>query len=84
MCIRDREYTYRYDKEHKCYGELSYQLSSPPKNLDKFDMTPMPSCMDDKYIISANPIDNYRNYYKNGKTHLHKWKRREAPAWIIN
>jgi len=77
-----QEYTYRYDKEHKCYGELSYQLASPPKNLNKFDMTPMICAMDNKYIISDNPVVNYRNYYKVGKTHLHKWKKREAPEWI--
>ena len=77
-----QEYTYRYEKEHKCYGELSYMLCSPPKNMTEYDMTPMPSCMDDKYIISDDPIINYRNYYKSGKTHLHKWKKREAPEWI--
>jgi len=78
------EYTYRYEKEHKCFGELSYMLQSPPKNLQDFDWTPMPSCMDKKYIISNNPIDNYRNYYKIGKTNLHRWKNREAPEWIYN
>lgn len=76
------EYTYRYDKKHKCEGELSYMLQSPPKKLEVFDWTPMPSCMDDKYIISDDPIVNYRNYYKSGKTHLHSWKKREAPLWI--
>ena len=37
------------------------------KKLEKYDWTPMPSCMDDKYIISDDPIVNYRNYYINGK-----------------
>jgi hypothetical protein len=77
-----QEYTYRYDKQHKCYGEISYMLQSPPKQLQNFNWTPMPSCMDDKYIISDDPVSNYRNYYKSGKTHLHKWKKREAPEWI--
>ena len=76
------EYTYRYDKQHKCFGELSYQLQSPPKNLKDWDMTLMPSAMDDKYIISDDPIVNYRNYYKLGKTNLHKWKKRNPPSWI--
>jgi len=77
-----REYTYRYEKTHKCFGELSYMLQSPPKNLTQFDMTIMPSAMDDKYKVSDNPIQNYRNYYKNGKTHLHKWTNREPPEWL--
>lgn len=76
------EYTYRYDKTHKCYGEISATLCSPPKNLTEYDMTTMPSCMDDKYIISKDPIDNYRNYYKMGKTHLHTWKKRNPPEWL--
>lgn len=78
------EYTYRYEKEHKCFGELSYQLQSPPKNLKEWNWTEMPSCMDDKYKIGNDPIQNYRNYYKVGKTKLHKWTRREAPEWILN
>ena len=78
------EYTYRYDKKHKCSGELSYMLQSPPKKLEDYDWTTMPSCMDDKYIISDDPIVNYRNYYKVGKVDLHNWKKREAPSWISN
>ncbi len=27
----------------------------------------MPSCMDDKYKVSEDPIENYRNYYREGK-----------------
>jgi hypothetical protein len=78
------EYTYRYGKTHKCQGELSYMLQSPPKKLEAYDWTPMPSCMDEKYIISDDPITNYRNYYVLGKTNLHKWTNREAPNWILN
>jgi hypothetical protein len=76
------EYTYRYEKKHKCSGDLSYMLQSPPKNLKDWDMTPMPSCMAEEYIISDNPVDNYRNYYIKGKAHLHKWKKREVPPWF--
>jgi hypothetical protein len=77
------EYTYRYGKTHKCQGDLSYMLQSPPNNLKKYDMTPMPSCMDDKYIVSNDPILNYRNYYKFGKTSMHNWKNRNPPKWIL-
>jgi hypothetical protein len=76
------EYNYRYDKQHKCYGELSYMLQSPPKNLQKYDWTEMPSCMAEEYIISDDPIINYRNYYKIGKSNLHSWKNRQPPEWI--
>ena len=77
-----QEYSYRYEKQHKCFGELSYMLQSPPKNLKDWDMTVIPSAMDTKYIVSDDPVVNYRNYYKAGKTHLHSWKKREAPEWL--
>ena len=76
------EYNYRYGKEHKCFGELSYMLQSPPNNLNDFDWTDMPSAMDEKYKISSDPIMNYRNYYKYGKQHLHKWTKRNPPTWL--
>ena len=76
------EYTYRYGKIHKCQGDISYMLQSPPHNLKEYDMTKMPCAMGDEYIISDNPVINYRNYYKNGKTSLHKWSSRKPPEWI--
>jgi len=76
------EYTHRYGKTHKCYGELSYMLQSPPHKLKDWDWTPMPSCMAEEYIISDDPLTNYRNYYRIGKLNLHKWTNREPPRWI--
>lgn len=76
------EYTYRYGKEHKCYGDLSYMLQSPPNNLKEYDWTPMPSAMADEYKISEDPLTNYRNYYKLGKVNMHSWKNRQPPEWI--
>ena len=77
------EYSYRYGKTHKSIEKLGYMLQSPPLNLTEYDMTEMPSCMDKEYIISDDPITNYRNYYKIGKARMHAWKKREAPSWII-
>jgi hypothetical protein len=77
-----REYTHRYGKTHKCYGELSYMLQSPPHNLKAWDWTEMPSCMAEEYIISEDPIINYRNYYRKGKKNLHKWTNRIQPEWL--
>lgn len=75
------EYKYRYDKVHKC-ASLAYYIQSPPKNLTEYDWTPMPCAMDNQYIISDNPLTNYRNYYKNGKKHLFAWTKRQPPEWI--
>lgn len=77
-----QEYTYRYEKKHKIEGELSYMLQSPPNNLKEWPMTKMPSAMAEEYVISDDPITNYRNYYKNGKTRMFSWKKRQPPEWI--
>ena len=77
-----QEYTYRYEKKHKVEGDLFYMLMSPPKNLQEYDMTKMPSAMADEYKISDDPVTNYRNYYKFGKTSMHNWKNRQPPEWI--
>lgn len=76
------EYTFRYNKTHKCYGHLSQMLSSPPNNLKEYDWTEMPSAMADEYKISTDPLTNYRNYYKVGKVRMHAWKNRQPPEWI--
>ena len=76
------EYTHRYNKKHKCFGELSYMLQSPPKKLENYDWTPMPSAMADEYKIGNDPLENYRNYYRIGKARMHKWTNRNQPEWL--
>ena len=76
------EYTYRYGKRHKTLDKLGYMIQSPPFNLREYDPTPMPCCMPEEYIISNNPVECYREYYRHGKVNLHKWTKREVPAWI--
>ena len=76
------EYTYRYGKTHLTITKLGVPIASPPLNLKEWDMTPMPSCMDEQYKIGEDPIANYRNYYKYGKASMHSWKKRETPEWI--
>lgn len=76
------EYTYRYGKRHKSsllYGWLVF----PPENIKIGEFTQPPSCMDKQYIISDDPITNYRNYYKYGKSYIHKWTKRDVPEWIL-
>jgi hypothetical protein len=77
------EYTYRYGKIHKCSGELSYMLQSPPMNLKNWDWTDPPSAMADEYKISNDALTNYRHYYKVGKAHLHNYTKRQPPEWLM-
>ena len=79
-----KEYTYRYGKVHKVESSgLLNMLSVTPDNIKIGPKTQPPSAMDPKYIISTDAVKNYRNYYKVGKAHLHKWKNRQPPAWIM-
>ena len=75
------EYTYRYGKIHKSM-RLFDHLKNTPKHIPYGDFTPPPSCMDKQYIISNDTVENYRNYYKYGKSHIHKWTGRNVPIWI--
>ena len=78
-----KEYTYRYGKIHKLQStRLLDALSATPNNIPIGPKTQPPSAMDAKYIISENVVENYRNYYRVGKAHLHNWKIREAPKWL--
>lgn len=76
------EYRYRYGKTHASIIKMGYELQSPPHNLKEWDWTPMPCCMPDCYKTSDNPVINYRNYYRDAKSELHSWKKRDKPHWI--
>lgn len=75
-----QEYTFRYNKEHKT-GRLLYDLQSPPLALNDWDWTTPPSCMPEEYQVGSY-VDNYREYYRKAKSHLHKWTKREPPNWL--
>lgn len=75
------EYEFRYNKIHKC-AEMCAALNSIPKNISRGELTPVTPAMDVKYIVSEDSLDNYRNYYRHGKTHLHKYTRRLPPVWL--
>lgn len=59
---------------HWC--EKNINLSQVPKGY----LTPFAQAMPDEYK-SPDPVVAYRNYYKHGKKHLHKWIQNK-PIWI--
>lgn len=75
------EYYYRYGKKHKC-EQMTSILGARPINIKISGLTTPACAMPEEYIISEDPIINYRNYYKNGKKHLHVWTKRSPPHWI--
>lgn len=77
------EYTFRYDKIHKCQNLMCMLMKYPIKLLNgTWPMTELPPCMPDEYKVPDDTIASYRNYYKHGKAHLLKWKKRTPPEWI--
>ena len=74
------EYTYRYGKIHKAETVIR---SLPYPNLPKSGLTKLPCCMDEQFIEGDDVVANYRRYYNIGKRHIHSWKNREIPNWII-
>jgi hypothetical protein len=81
-----KEYTHRYNnKIHKCEMNSLFveRLSRLPTNIPVGYFTPVTPAMADEYIISPDSVTNYRNYYRRGKTHLHKWTKRQPPEWLV-
>jgi hypothetical protein len=75
------EYTFRYGKVHKC-ASLVDALRSPPHNIAVGYLTPVTPAMPEEYKVSGNTVESYRNYYRVAKARMHKWTKREPPAWI--
>jgi hypothetical protein len=74
------EYTYRYEKVHKCEIKLNWLKENKPK-LSNLGLTKPALAMPDEFK-HFDPIIAYRTLYDIGKRHLHKWKKREVPLWI--
>lgn len=73
------EYTFRYDKIHKCKDVINYCLSNI-LSIPHGELTPFALAMPDHYKVDC-PITSYRNYYQHDKNHLADWKYRKAPPW---
>ena len=74
------EYTYRYEKEHKCEAIIKDCLRNIPKDMTSKGLMAFVQAMPD-HCKMMNPILGYRNYYIQEKSHLANWRSREAPPW---
>jgi hypothetical protein len=75
------EYCRRYHKIHKSINVFRWCSENQLKlEFPQLDQTPIKLAMPDEYKV-ADPVQSYRNYYKYGKVHLHKWKMNK-PYWI--
>ena len=80
------EYTYRYGKRHSCERLIPY-LDITPKNIPYGEFSPPWRAMPDEYKVDkSHPdycVESYRAYYNGAKKHIHKWKNRPTPDWIV-
>lgn len=77
-----KEYRFRYNsvKHQRCLDIFEWCLQNLP-NLPIKGITPFALAMPDDFKVKSD-IESYRNYYRYGKTELHKWTKREKPIWI--
>lgn len=85
FCQMLQEYKLRYNKEHACTKLLSVLIFFPSYFLtaEKKGWIDPPACMPVKYIDPTDIVQSYRNYYIEGKRHIHFWSPpRQPPDWI--
>jgi len=75
-----KEYTYRYNKIHKCETKLMEILNDIPELIPIGNMTTFQQAMPDD-VKHKNSIIAYRQYYINYKSSFCIWKKREKPYW---
>lgn len=81
------EYTYRYEKVHKCQA-MMVTLSLLPKNIEVGVLTtPAIAMPDDCLVYRGRRLQvtrSYRQYYLRHKAHIATWKKRKPPHWWTN
>jgi hypothetical protein len=85
-----KEYTYRYEKIHKCQSYLEELMNNLPDIPDK-GFTPPRQAMPDQYKTEIkgnleedinNVIESYKQYIFFEKFHIFQWKKRDVPEFI--
>ena len=79
----NKEYYFRYGKQHLSCLKLEEAGIEDLilEYLPEGGMTLPAVAMPDEYKTDS-VVESYRNYYREGKKHLHNWTRRGAPAWL--
>jgi len=83
LCELSAEYTYRYEKIHRCQEiGLIDALSLLPKNIPIGEFTDPTPAMPDQYKVFGDGVQSYRNYYNGEKQRMFSWKKRSVPGFI--
>lgn len=77
------EYHFRYKKYHLSCIKLEEAdiFSKILHYLPDGDFTEPALAMPDEFKTS-DAVESYRNYYREGKQHLHNWTKRGKPSWL--
>ena len=81
------EYSYRYNKRHKCEFLIS-PLSFFPNEIDVTEeFKEPPQCMPDDVKVEGDTVLAYRNYYnkykwKTTRGQINKYTQRKRPEWL--
>jgi hypothetical protein len=78
------EYTFRYEKNHKTRLAANWYKNNLP-DLPKIGLTDPPRCFSEwkgKIPETDSVVNDYREFYRVGKTHLFNWKKRSKPEWL--
>ena len=83
MSQLNQEYHFRYGKQHLSYLKLEEAkiFNLILEYIPEGEFTLPPKAMPDEYKTDT-VVESYRNYYREGKAHLHTWTKRGAPAWL--
>ena len=77
-----KEYSYRYNKVHKCEAIIDICISKADALPDS-PITPFAQAMPDEFKNEC-AITAYRNYYRGAKQHLAIWSNRSIPHWYFD
>tara|TARA_Y100001937_G_scaffold105596_1_gene146579 strand:+ start:959 stop:1525 length:567 start_codon:yes stop_codon:yes gene_type:complete len=76
-----REYTHRYNREHKTEGLVNWFVDNYPQNLHGFHLTEFAQAMPEEYKVSKDAPLAYQKYYIGEKKRFAKWTNRSIPDW---
>lgn len=79
-----KEYTYRYEREHKSANVIQWCKERIDQIQFKFEgFTEPPQCLPDEFKCDYTELA-YQNYYLNDKFDMAVWTKREIPKFFVS
>ncbi len=78
-----KEYTYRYKRIHKSFLVIEWcKIFLKEMQFAQRSRTPFVQCMPKEFQHSTNPIEAYRQFYRQKKVVFARWRYRPKPVWF--